>query len=161
MEELYHVTKDDSVVGPVSRDLAHKESILHRSGIVFVLRSGGTILIQNRSPSKQIFPNCYECSCAFHVTFGETYDDAAKRELREETGLHGILEYLGKFTHFDPPENQIVAVFKCQSDKRVAVDRTEAASAHFYSRDEVDEIVALKRVTPWLRDGWKLARDKI
>ncbi len=161
MEELYHVAKDDSVVGRVERDQAHDKSILHRSGIVFVVRPDGKILIQNRSPSKRIFPSCYDCSCAFHVTFGESYDEAAKRELREETGITGVLEYLGKFSHYDPPENQIVAVFKCQSHEQIVIDQTEATGANFYSRNEVDRIVALEEVTPWLRDGWKLARDRL
>ncbi len=161
MEELYHVTEDDSVVGRVERDQAHDKSILHRSGIVFVIRPDRRILIQNRSPSKRIFPNRYDCSCAFHVKFGESYDEAAKRELREETGINGVLEYLGKFSHHDPPENQIVAVFKCQSNGHIQIDKTEATGANFYSKSEVDEIVATKKVTPWLRDGWKLASDRI
>src|SRR5215470_14563663 len=94
LEDLYDVTLDDSVVGRVTRDQAHQKEILHRSGVVFVIRSDGRVLIQNRSPSKRIFPNCYDCSCAFHVTFGESYEEAAKRELREETGISGVVEYL-------------------------------------------------------------------
>lgn len=70
---------------------------------------------------RRIFPDRYDCSCAFHVTFGETYEEAAKRELREETGISGRLEYLGKFSHQDPPENQIVAVFNCKSNAPVGL----------------------------------------
>ncbi len=41
------------------------------------------------------------------------------------------------------------------------IDEGEASGAHFYSPEEVDRIVASQRITPWLRDGWKLARDKL
>lgn len=108
-----------------------------------------------------IFPDCFDSSCAFHVLFGESYEQAAARELSEETGITAPLRYLGKFSHHDPPENQVVAVFACSSDGPVKIAETEASGASFYSHEEVDRIVASQRTTPWLRNGWKLARDKI
>ncbi len=160
-ELLYQVTKDDSVIGPVDRDRAHTASILHRAGIVFLVRSDGKVLIQQRSPRKKIFPNRFDSSVAFHVTYGESYERAATRELREETGVLALVRYLRKFSHQDPPENQIVAVFVSKSSSPVTLDLEEATDAQFYSKHEVEDIVASGKVTPWLRDGWKLARDGI
>lgn len=160
-ELLYHVRRDDSVVGSVDRDHAHIASILHRAGIVFLVRSDGKVLIQYRSPRKIIFPDRFDSSVAFHVTYGESYEGAATRELREETGVSAPVRYLGKFPHQDPPENQIVAVFVSKSTSPVTMDPEEATDAQFYSKHKVDDIVASGKVTPWLRDGWKLARDRI
>lgn len=159
MELLYHVEPDDSVVGPVERNRAHAEGILHRSGMIFLVRSDGKILIQHRSASKETFPDCYDSSCSFHVTFGESYEDAAKRELIEEAGISAPLKYLGKFTHYDPPENEMVTVFVCNSDEPPRISEEESSGAEFYTKEEVDRIVALASA-PWLRDGWKLAREK-
>ncbi len=161
MELLYHVLEDDIVVGSVERDRAHAQGILHRSGVVFLARSDGYILLQHRSPRKSIFPDCFECSCAFHISFGESYEQAAARELVEEICVSVPLTYLGKFSHHDPPENQVVAVFSCSSDQSLKIDEREASEAHFYSPGEVDKIVASQRTTPWLRDGWKLARTMV
>ncbi len=161
MELLYHVRGDDSVVGSVERDRAHARGILHRSGTVFLSRSDGKILLQNRSPGKAIFPDCSDSSCAFHVTFGESYEQAAARELLEELGVSAPLTYLGKFLHNDPPENQVVAVFSCSTDQALKIDESEASGAYFYTPEEVDRILASQRNTPWLRDGWKLARDRV
>ncbi len=160
MELLYHVTTNDSVVGPVERDRAHADGLLHRSGMIFIVRSDGRILIQHRSASKETFPDCYDSSCSFHVTFGESYEDAAKRELLEEAGIQAPLRYVGKFTHYDPPENEIVAVFACTTDDPVRISKEESSSAEFYTTEEIDNIVELGSA-PWLRDGWKLARNKI
>ena len=91
MELLYHVTKEDSVLGSVERSTAHRDQILHRAGMIFVIRSDGRILLQHRSPSKTIFPDCWDSSSSFHVTFGETYEQAARRELKEETGISAQL----------------------------------------------------------------------
>ncbi len=50
----------------------------------------------------------------------------------------------------------MVAVFSCSSDQTLEVDENEVSRASFYTREEVDNIVASQRITPWLRDGWKL-----
>ncbi len=160
LELLYHVRKDDSVVGPIERDRAHAEQILHRSGMVFLTRSDEKILLQHRSPKKSIFPDCFDSSSSFHVTFGESYEQAAGRELFEETGISAPLSYVGKFSHYDPPENQVVAVFICTSDEPVKIDENEVSGAYFYSTEEVDRICASQRTTPWLKIGWRLVRNK-
>ena len=85
--------------------------------MTFLIRSDGKILIQYRNKEKETYPDCYDASSSFHVTFGESYEEAARRELGEETGVDAPLEYLTKFTHHDPPENEIVAVFACYSDQ--------------------------------------------
>ncbi len=159
LELLYHVKPDDSVVGPVERDRAHAEGILHRSGMIFLVRSDGRILIQRRNAARKTYPESYDSSCSFHVTFGETYEEAAKRELIEETGVSAPLTYLGKFTHYDPPENEMVAVFACNSDEQVHISKEEFSNAKFRTKEEVDKIISLS--APWLRDGWQIAREKI
>ncbi len=55
----------------------------------------------------------------------------------------------------------MVAVFKCRSNEPIVIDHTESIGAEFYPADGVDRIVALKHVTPWLKIGWKLVREKI
>lgn len=160
MELIYRINDKDKVIGPIDRDRAHAEEVLHRSGMVFLERSDKKILIQHRSPLKKTFPDCFDASSTFHVAFGETYRRAAKRELREETGVDAKVVYLGKFLHHDPPEHQMVAVFSSKSDDAIRLDRTEATSAEFLSRGEIDEIVAKREITPWLRDGWKLFSAK-
>ena len=159
MELLYHVREDDSVVGPVERKRAHSEGILHRAGMVFLKHSDGRVLVQRRSKTKDTFPDSYDSSCSFHVRFGETYDEAARRELAEETGIISPLTYLGKFVHFDPPENEMVAVFASESDEVVKIDPDESSVMEFWSKEDVDSIVDSKSASPWLRDAWKLFRS--
>lgn len=156
-ELLYHVTEDDEEVGSVERAVAHADGLLHRSGLVFLLRPDARILIQHRSPQKATFPAAYDASAAFHVTFGESYEEAAERELREETGVSAPLRFLGRFTHHDPPEHQIVAVFLAWSNDPIRIDPSEATGYELLTRYEVDRLVREGPVTPWLRHGWSLA----
>lgn len=160
MELLYQVNADDTEVGSVARDDAHRAGLLHRSGMVFLSRSNGSILVQHRSASKATFPDCLDASAAFHVTYGESYEGAARRELYEETGISASVEFVAKFVHHDPPEHQIVAVFVAFSDSPVRVDPAESAGFEFLSKARLDEAVRDSRVTPWLRDGWPLVRSR-
>ena len=129
------MTKDDSVLGPVERSKAHHDELPHRSGIIFLVRSDGRIMLQHRSSLKTLFPDCWDSSSSFHVTFGESYEQAARRELKEETGISAQPVYLGKFSYHVPPENEIVAVFWCESDETVRIDPSESLGASFHTRD--------------------------
>src|SRR3989475_11606050 len=93
---------DDSVLGSIERSKAHLDQILHRSGMIFLIRSDGKILLQRRSPSNATFPGGWDSSSSFHVTFGESYEQAARRELKEEAGGSATLTYLGKLWHHGP-----------------------------------------------------------
>ncbi len=161
MELLYHVDGEDRVLGPVARRKAHQEGLLHRSGVVFLRRADGRVLIQHRSESKKTFPGCEDASASFHVTYGETYDEAARRELTEETGVSAPVRYVGKFEHHDPPEHQLVAVYLCDSDTKIRIDPAESEGFEFLSIDQVDSLVSSGRPTPWLRDGWWLAKPTL
>ncbi len=108
--------------------------------MIFLIRSDGKILLQRRSPSNATFLGCWDSSSSFHVTFGESYEQAARRELKEEAGVSTSLTYLGKFAYHVPPENEIVAVFSCRSDDAIRIDHAESSEASFHTRDDVNVI---------------------
>ena len=155
-EMLYHVNENDEVLGSVNRSEAHERGLLHRSDMVFLVNSKGKILINMRSSERETFPSCYDSSVSFHVTFGESYEDSAKRETLEEISIQDSLKYIGKFIHKDSPEYQIVSVFLCVSDIEPIIDREEFSSHRFYSITEMERIIKNLKITPWLREGWKL-----
>ena len=124
-----------------------------------MIRSDDKILLQRRGPKNAIFPDCLDSSSSFQVTFGESYEQAAKRELEEGTGVSAPLKYLGKFSYPVPPENEIVAVFSCKSDDPIRIDHVESSEASFHTRDEVNVIVASEAAAPWLTRGWKILAD--
>ncbi len=129
--------------------------------MIFLARSDGKILLQRRSSSNKIFPYCWDSSSSFHVTFGESYEQAARRELREETGVSALVDYLGKFSYHVPPENEIVAVFSCKSDDSIRFDQAESSEASFHTRDEVSVIARSQAAAPWFGRGWKLLATRL
>lgn len=86
--ELFDVVdEEDRVIGTATRAEVHARGLLHRAVHACILDSTGRVLLQLRSAAKDRFPNCWGTSVSGHVDSGETYDEAAHRELCEELGL--------------------------------------------------------------------------
>lgn len=90
MNKVIHIDENDCELGIVSREEAHRTGLLHRVVIIYVFDKEGNILIQER------LDGTLDHSSAGHVDPGETYLEAAERELGEELGIFGVtLEQLG------------------------------------------------------------------
>jgi isopentenyldiphosphate isomerase len=155
VEWLWHVSEGDEPIGRVERGKAHEKMAMHRAGIVFLVDKQNRVYVTRRAASKKIFPKCYDASSSFHVSYGEGYDEAARREAMEELGLSKPLTKIGKFSHYDVPESQFVAVFVMDYDgEKIRLDPKEASGGRFHQLEEVGRIVREELVTPWLRDGF-------
>ena len=82
------VDTNDRPIRSASKQEAWDKGLFHRVVRVMVEDANGHILLQHRSPTKDLFPNRWDNSAAGHVDAGEDYDTAARRELAEELGLH-------------------------------------------------------------------------
>ena len=88
----------------ISREIAHREGIRHRTAHVWVVRpsdKGYEILLQKRSMNKDSYPGLYDTSSAGHIPAGDEPLPSALRELEEELGIKAKPEELlhaGSFT---------------------------------------------------------------
>ena len=92
MEYFDVVTEDGEPTGEtVSRELAHRDGILHRTAHVWLVREDGRgghqILLQKRSREKDSYPGLYDTSSAGHIPAGDEPKPSALRELKEELGI--------------------------------------------------------------------------
>lgn len=89
---------DGSITGQVKeRSLVHRDGDLHGTVHIFIVRKGEEgveVLLQKRSKEKDAFPGCYDISSAGHVSAGQSYMEAARRELKEELGIDASEEEL-------------------------------------------------------------------
>lgn len=86
--EVFDVVDDrDQVIAFKPRDEVHVNNLLHRAVHIWIFNSRGELFLQKRSPWKQNHPNLWCSSTAGHVDSGESYEQAAHRELGEEIGI--------------------------------------------------------------------------
>ncbi|MBW2991202.1 NUDIX domain-containing protein [Candidatus Woesearchaeota archaeon] len=75
---------------------AHEKGLWHRGVHVWIYNSRGEVMLQKRAKYKRHYPNLWDISAAGHVSAGQSYDEAATRELFEELGIEVDVSHLKK-----------------------------------------------------------------
>ncbi|WP_040282078.1 NUDIX hydrolase [Psychroserpens damuponensis] len=122
----------------------HNKGHLHNTAHVWFYDAYGNILLQQRAASKTICPLLWDVSVAGHIDAGETPEQAAVREAKEEIGVDVSEEKLNK-----------IGVFECfQSYPNGIIDNefhhTFIAKIKMNSNDFIlqrEEVEAVKLVT--------------
>lgn len=91
------VNEKDEVLGQDLKSQKKIKNFISRTVGIFIRNSDGKFLICKRGAHKKNDPNVYDVSAYGNVMAGETYEDAAKRELFEETGITCDLVFLEKY----------------------------------------------------------------
>ena len=113
-------------------------------------------MLHRRSATKDESPLCYTSSASGHLSAGEDYATAALRELGEELGLTGRLEYLitlpaGLETAFEH-----TALYRTSSDAPPTPDPDEIESIEYITPAELTRrmTAAPERFSPPFRALW-------
>lgn len=86
-EEMFPVVDaEDNVIDARPRSEVHARDLRHRAVHVMLFNRAGEIFLQKRSMWKDRSPAKWDSATAGHVDAGESYEQAARRELREEIG---------------------------------------------------------------------------
>ncbi|MCH5671140.1 NUDIX hydrolase [Streptomyces gilvus] len=98
MSELVeHVDEHDRVLGIVDRDEAVRENWPHCIATTICRDREGRILVLRRAETMSRFPGYYDVMVGGAVNVGESYEQAAVRELTEELGVRVPVRFLFKF----------------------------------------------------------------
>ena len=81
------VNERDEVVGSDLKSRKAELGFISRASAVFLHDSEGNIVVCKRAPHKKFSPNLYDLAAVGSVCAGETYEEAARRELLEEVGI--------------------------------------------------------------------------
>jgi isopentenyl-diphosphate delta-isomerase len=129
------------------------KGLLHRAVYVLVLRASGMVLLQQRSKRDLWHPGLWTLSSTGHVKSGESYRDAAKRELDEELGLRSPIRVITKLLL--PPimsrgltEWEWVSLFVSKTDQTATIDPVELESVEEVSLLRLRRILSGQRLTP-------------
>jgi 16S rRNA (adenine1518-N6/adenine1519-N6)-dimethyltransferase len=84
----------NEVIGQQARGAVHRDRLKHRAVHVFLFHRNGDLFLQRRSRLKDVAPGKWDSSAAGHLNVGESYADAARRELGEELGIDAATEWI-------------------------------------------------------------------
>jgi isopentenyldiphosphate isomerase len=128
----------------VDHEYAEKTAGLEQACVyVAIVNSAGEIYIQHRAETKRLWPHRKTISASGHVDPGETFEQAAVREVKEELGIDldlRDLHLIGWFTgasHAGP-------VYEVRSDETPIPnpDELDVAKSGFVRVPELQRLVA-------------------
>ena len=129
-------------LGPLlDHERAERDGVPQACVYVVLVDATGRVYVQHRSPAKRLFPDRKTVSASGHVDPGETFDQAAPRELREELGIaRATLARIGAFSglpHCGP-------VYEARSDEvpRPNPAELDPEKSGFLTRQEVRGLLA-------------------
>lgn len=159
MEELFDIVDDqDRVIGQAPRSACHgNPALIHRVAHVLVFNSGGEILLQKRSSSKDVQPGRWDTSVGGHLDPGEDYLTGALREMAEELSIiNQPLEFLYSYPHRNDFESENVTSFWLCYDGSVQFDPKEIEVVAFYSPEQIAQMLGSNFLTPNFEHEWSL-----
>lgn len=125
--------------GITTKNYAHQNGLLHSISVVYVFDSKNRLIVQKRSNTGQ-----WDHSAAGHLNLGETYKNAAQRELIEELGISNIsLSFVGGgiLEHSLIPINMCHSfnLFTCIYDGPLKIQTEELLEIECISLEKLEE----------------------
>ena len=154
MDEIVEILTEDGkkTYKRINKTIAHKEGKCHGISAIALIDKDGKLLIQKRSANKKNEPNKWDLSGTGHIDIDETPEQAAVRELFEETGINIEIEelklidtYLNKVkldnNTFISHYTYLFLVQKDIDIKTLQMQESEVSESKWVNLVELDEII--------------------
>jgi 16S rRNA (adenine1518-N6/adenine1519-N6)-dimethyltransferase len=156
------VDKNDRILRDASRSEVHGNNLRHRAVHILLFNVAGEVYLQQRSRWKDRHPLRWDSSAAGHVIGVETYDETARRELKEELGVHVPLTKISKLPASERTDQEFIWLYRGEVTGNLSPSRTEIETGAFFPETVVDGWVAARPddFAPGFIECWKLYRQK-
>jgi 16S rRNA (adenine1518-N6/adenine1519-N6)-dimethyltransferase len=138
------VDKNDRISGYASRAEVHGNNLRHRAVHILIFNQAGDLYLQQRSRWKDRHPLKWDSSAAGHVTAGESYNETARRELKEELGVDVPLERIFKLAASARTDHEFICGYCGVVSKDLTPNKCEIERGVLFA--------------PAVIDGWTSAR---
>ena len=133
------VNEEGETIGKATRKECHSGSkLLHPVIHLHVFNDAGDLFLQKRSESKDIQPGKWDTAVGGHVDWGETIEDALRREAMEELGIIGFTPQLVTCYEFESEiERELVHTYKTTYNGVILPNKDEIEEGRFWTLAEV------------------------
>lgn len=130
----------DFVLGQVTRGQMRAGKLWHRSVAILCRNSRGEIYVHRRTTTKDVFPGLYDMFVGGVVGAGESYAQAATREIGEELGIVGVVPTPLFHHRYEGPHSRAhTDVFEVTWDGAITHQASEVAWGAFRTRRQLLE----------------------
>ena len=149
--ELFPIVDEDgNVLGKILRGEAHDgRKVLHPVVHLHLFNSKGELYLQRRPDWKPIQPGKWDTAVGGHISYGETVQEAFKREVMEELGISvPNTTPMGHYVFESKVEKELVYVFRTVYDGPVNPSQDELAGGRFWTMQEIKDALGKNILTP-------------
>lgn len=150
-QELFPLVDEEGrVTGKATRGECHNGShLLHPVVHLHVFNSRGEMYLQKRPEWKDIQPGKWDTAVGGHIDYGETPEEALRREVREELGIEAFTpERVGMYVFKSKRESELVYVHRTTYDGPVRPSAEELDGGRFWTIREIRDSIGQQILTP-------------
>ena len=149
MEWVDEVDATDRVVARRTRAEIRRLRLWHRCVWIVVLDDAHRIFIHQRTSIKDVYPSFWDVACGGVVAAGESYDEAARRELAEELGIRGGAGAArASIVYQDASNRTLGRVYVRGFTGEPVLQESEIVRGEWVSGDELAQLLAARRFCP-------------
>lgn len=153
-QEIFPVVDErGNVVGRATRGECHSGSmLLHPVVHLHLFNSRGELYLQRRPDWKDIQPGKWDTAVGGHIDYGESVEEALRREVREEIGLTDFTpEFLRSYVFSSSRERELVNAFRAVTDITPNPSE-ELDGGRFWTSEEIAQAIGKGILTPNLEN---------
>ena len=151
MQEVLDIVDEKNVViGEAPIDQIYEKRLNHRIVHVLIFNDKGEIFLHQRSAKDDFCPGHWCTSAGGYVKKGETYEQAAKRELQKELGIKTSLTKLDECTYDHYKMRKFLQIFRAVHQGPLTLKLDEVGGRWFSVADVKDMVKKNQLVAPEL-----------
>lgn len=144
------VNEEGETIGKATRKECHSGSKqLHPVIHLHIFNDAGEVYLQKRSMTKDIQPGKWDTAVGGHIDYGETVEEALRREVREELGITDFnSQFIIRYVFESAIEKELVHTFRTVYQGSIHPDAEELAGGRFWTLDEIKANLGNQVFTP-------------
>ncbi|MFT4297827.1 MAG: NUDIX hydrolase [Candidatus Woesearchaeota archaeon] len=141
MEFLDAVDENDNAIGKFSKDEIYSKKLRHRIVHVHIFNDKGEMALQLRAKGLKFCPEHWCTSVGGHVQSGESYEEAALREYKEELGAKSNIEFFSKDLYSANGLEKFVVAFKAKASGNFKIESRAIQKVEFFSIEQIKNMI--------------------
>jgi 8-oxo-dGTP pyrophosphatase MutT (NUDIX family) len=148
-EIVWIVDEHNKELGELPRRLMREQRLIHRASYILVFNAAEELFIQKRTMTKDVYPGYWDVAAGGVVQAGETYEQSAEREVKEELGVGPVVLNALFDQYYEDQENRVWGrIFTCVHEGPFTLQAEEVEQGRFMHPQEALSFSTLEPFTP-------------